>query len=217
MDSGSRPAASAWPLMVAWASLNRSTGVSVGKKPIAEASGPAQHTFGEAIHTVGANPDGDGLLDGSGAHREVLEAVELAVVVHVLPRQEATGDVNILVGDPSALVKVDLGYFEVTGHGADAYAQGEATIGQDVYGGGVLEHLEWGAEWGEGHGGPESHVLRFPSSGREKDEGVQVGEGDVVRDPEVVVAEVIGHPGELKGLGAFFGREKEGAELQFVH
>ena len=53
------------------------------------------------------------------------------------------------------------------------------------------------AEWCEGHGGPEPNVLRFPGGGREKDEGVQIGEGHVVRDPEVVVAEIVGHPGEL--------------------
>ena len=73
------------------------------------------------------------------------------------------------------------------------------------------------AEGGKGHCGPEPHVLGFPGGGCEKDEGVQVGEGHVVGDPEVVVAEIVGHAGELKGLGAFFGREKEGAELQLAH
>ena len=115
------------------------------------------------------------------------------------------------------LSEVDLRYLKVPGHGPNAYAQGQPAVGENINGGRVLEHLEGGAEWCEGHGGAEPDILCFPSGGGEEDEGVEVGEGHVVRDPEVVVAEVIGHLGEFKGLGAFFGREEEGAELEVTH
>ena len=86
-----------------------------------------------------SDPDGRvGFLDGLGLHLEAFQVVVLAVEDGFLFGAEELEDLDVFVGDGAAVGEIATSQFELLAEPADAGADDEAALGEDVEGG---EHL----------------------------------------------------------------------------